>query len=96
MYRLDDGRSKKPSRRRAALLLSTMGLAILLVAGAAYALDIQCQPGSNVAGKQCVGTSANDAMTGTDENDDIRGMGGNDVVRGLSVVDALEGETTER
>jgi Ca2+-binding RTX toxin-like protein len=82
-------------RRRAALLLSTMGLAMLLVAGAAYALDIQCEPGSNNAGNECLGTDARDIMDGTPENDDIRGLGGSDVVRGLGGVDALEGDDQE-
>ncbi len=99
MYQFDDGRPKTPSRggvrRRAALVLSTVGLAVFLVAGAAYALDIQCQPGSNAAGKECLGTSVNDTMTGTEENDDVRGMGGDDVVRGLGGVDALEGDDRE-
>jgi hypothetical protein len=84
-------------RRSAALLLATMGLAVLLAAGAAYALDIQCDPGSNSVGNECLGTDARDTMDGTDENDDIRGMGDNDVVRGLGgkgndQVDADDGQ----
>jgi len=82
-------------RRRSALLLSTMGLVLLLAAGAAYALDIQCEPGSNVSGKECLGTDARDTMTGTEENDDIRGLGANDVVRGLGGIDFLEGDDEE-
>lgn len=82
-------------RRRAALLLSTMGLAVLLAAGAAYALDIQCQPGSNDAGNECLGTDARDIMDGTGGNDDIRGLGDNDVIRGLGGIDALEGDDQE-
>jgi hypothetical protein len=82
-------------RRSAALLLSTMGLAVLLAAGAAYALDIQCEPGSNSAGNECLGTDARDTMDGTEQNDDIRGMGDNDVVRGLGGIDALEGDDQE-
>jgi Ca2+-binding RTX toxin-like protein len=99
--RLKAGRPKKQgssrggARRRVALLLSTMGLAVLLVAGAALALDIQCQPGSNVAGKECLGTDDRDTMTGTEGNDDIRGLGDDDVVRGLRGVDALEGDDQE-
>ena len=79
-------------RLRAALLVSTMGLAILMAAGAAYALLLAFVHGSNVAGKQCLGTDASDTMKGTEENDDIRGMGDNDVVRGLGGIDALEGD----
>lgn len=98
--RLKAGRPKQKSftggmRRRAALLLSIMGLAVLLAASAAYALDIECLPGSNVAGKECLGTDASDTMDGTEGNDDIRGLGGNDVVRGLGGVDALEGDDQE-
>jgi hypothetical protein len=59
-------------RRRAALLLSTMGLAVLLAAGAAYALDIQCEP--SVGGAPCVGTDAPDVMDGTEGLDNIVGL----------------------
>jgi Ca2+-binding RTX toxin-like protein len=82
-------------KRRVALLLSTVGLAVFLAAGAAYALDIQCQPGSNSVGNECLGTDARDTMDGTEGNDDIRGLGDNDVVRGLGGIDALEGDDQE-
>jgi hypothetical protein len=44
-------------RRRAALLLSMVGLVVVLVAGAAYALDVECPP--SVGGAVCLGTDAN-------------------------------------
>jgi hypothetical protein len=50
-------------RRRVALLLSTMGFAILLMAGAAYALDvIQCGPSVVTP---CLGTEGPNVMNGT-------------------------------
>lgn|SRR5215212_2541338 len=76
------GPSKVGLRRSVALLLSTIGLAVLLAAGVAYALEIQCQPGSNAVGKECLGTDARDTLDGTGGNDDIKGLGGIDAVEG--------------
>jgi hypothetical protein len=42
-------------RRRVALLLSTIGLAVLLAASAAYALDVPCEP--STAQNPCLGPS---------------------------------------
>jgi hypothetical protein len=78
-------------RRRATLMLSTMGLAVLLAAGVAYALDIQCQPGSSEE-NPCVGTDARDTLTGTEGDDFIEGRGSNDVLRGLGGDDFLAGD----
>ncbi len=54
-----------------------------LIAGAAYALDIQCPP--SIGGDPCIGTV--DAMVGTDGLDTIVGLDGNDTVR------AVEGQS---
>ncbi len=59
-------------RRRAALLLSTIGLAVLLIASAAYTLDIQCPP--SIGGAICIGSNDADAMVGTDGLDTIVGL----------------------
>jgi hypothetical protein len=67
-------------RRRVALLLSTIGLAILLAASAAYALDIQCPP--SIGGAICIGTDDADAMVGTDGLDTIVGLGAADWLTG--------------
>ena len=60
--RLKEARPKRESysgkmRRRAALLLSMVGLVVVLVAGAAYALDVECPP--SVGSAVCLGTDAN-------------------------------------
>lgn len=61
--RLKEARPKREEsysgkmRRRAALLLSMVGLVVVLVAGAAYALDVECPP--SVGGAVCLGTDAN-------------------------------------
>ena len=61
MYQMSDTevqRKDKPSarqlRRRAALLLSAASLAMSLLSGAAYALNIECPPA--VGGQSCIGT----------------------------------------
>ena len=77
-------------RRRAALLLSTIGLAVLLAASAAYALDIQCPP--SVGSAACIGTDDADVMDGTDGLDTIVGLGGDDTIRGLGAPDRLTGD----
>ena len=59
-------------RRRAALLLSTLGLALIMAAGAAYAMDvIQCGPSHATP---CLGTEAPDVMNGTAGVDHIVGL----------------------
>ena len=70
MYQMSDTkvrRKDKPSarrlRRRAALLLSAVDLAMILLSGAAYALNIECPPA--VGGQSCIGTDEADAMRGT-------------------------------
>jgi Ca2+-binding RTX toxin-like protein len=77
-------------KRGVALLLSTIGLAVLLVASAAYALDIQCPP--SIGGAVCIGSNDADAMVGTDGLDSIVGLGGNDTIRGLGAPDRLTGD----
>jgi Ca2+-binding RTX toxin-like protein len=77
-------------RRRAALLLSTIGLAVLLAAGAAYALDVQCSP--SAGGDVCLGTQEADVLQGTDGLDSIVGLGGDDTIRGLAAPDRLTGD----
>jgi Ca2+-binding RTX toxin-like protein len=77
-------------RRRVALLFSTIGLAVLLVASAAFALDIECPP--PIGGAACVGTDDADVLDGTDGLDSIVGLGGNDTIRGLGAPDRLTGD----
>lgn len=69
-------------RRRAALLLSTLGLALIMAAGAAYAMDvIQCGPSHATP---CLGTEAPDVMNGTVGVDHIVGLDDTDEIHGLA------------
>jgi hypothetical protein len=79
-------------RRSAAFLLSTMGLAVLLAAGAAYALDISCD--SSTAQSPCIGTDAEDVVDGTEDIDIIAGLDSSDEIRGLGGPDRLVGNGT--
>jgi Ca2+-binding RTX toxin-like protein len=77
-------------RRRAALLLSTIGLAVLLAASAAYALDIQCPP--SIGGAACIGTDGLDTIVGLGANDTIRGLGAPDRLTGDGNAATVPGE----
>jgi Ca2+-binding RTX toxin-like protein len=63
-------------RRRALLLVATMGLGVLLLGGVALADTID-------------GTSGPDDLVGTDQNDVIHASGGADYVSGLAGPDLL-------
>ncbi len=63
-------------RRRALLIMATMGLGVLLGGGVALADTID-------------GTSGPDDLVGTDQNDVIHASGGKDYVSGLAAADLL-------
>ena len=63
-------------RRRALLIMATMGLGVLLLGGVALADTID-------------GTSGPDDLVGTDSNDVIHASGGADYVSGLAAADVL-------
>src|SRR5215211_6352886 len=63
-------------RRRALLIMATMGLAVLLLGGVALA-------------KEVTGTSGADDLVGTDKDDVIHASGGADYVSGLAAPDLL-------
>ena len=63
-------------RRRALLILATMGLGVLLLGGVALADTID-------------GTSGPDDLIGTDNNDVIHASGGKDYVSGLAAADLI-------
>ena len=65
-------------RRRALLIMATMGLGVLLLGGVALAATID-------------GTSGPDDLVGTDQADTIHGGGGIDYVSGLAATDLLYG-----
>lgn len=94
--RLKEARPKREEsysgkmRRRVALLISMVGLVMVLLAGAAYALDVECPP--SVGSAVCLGTDANDVMVGTGGIDSIVGLGGDDVIHGLASPDRLTGD----
>jgi Ca2+-binding RTX toxin-like protein len=63
-------------RRRALLILATMGLGVLLLGGVALAKTID-------------GTTGPDDLVGTEKSDVIHASGGNDYVSGLEEADLL-------
>jgi Ca2+-binding RTX toxin-like protein len=65
-------------RRRALLIMATMGLGVLLLGGVALADTID-------------GTSGPDDLVGTDQADVIHASGGKDYVSGLAAADLLYG-----
>lgn len=77
-------------RHGAALLLSVVGLAVVMVASVAYALEVQCPP--SIGDDVCLGTDGDDVMKGTDGLDSIVGLGGSDVIHGLGEPDRLTGD----
>jgi hypothetical protein len=58
--------------RRAVILLTVMGVAVLLLAGMALAATIACDGGT------CTGTQNNDTMEGTEGFDRMYGRDGHD------------------
>jgi Ca2+-binding RTX toxin-like protein len=62
-------------KRRAALLVTTMAVALMVASGVALAANINCK-----AGTMCFGTNKADTMTGTTGADDMRGRGGGDTL----------------
>jgi Ca2+-binding RTX toxin-like protein len=63
-------------RRRALLIMATMGLGVLLLSGVALADTVD-------------GTDAADDLVGTDQEDVIHASGGADYVSGLAAADVL-------
>jgi Ca2+-binding RTX toxin-like protein len=74
--------------RRAALLLMTVGTAILLASGMSLAV-VKC-----TVGKDCVGTTNPETLSGTKGDDTIYGAKGNDTIYGLGGNDILGGPET--
>jgi hypothetical protein len=70
-------------RRRAVLLLATMGVALLVAGGGAFAAAITCTT------NPCVGTRDGDVITGTDSEETIKARAGDDQVSGLGRRDKL-------
>jgi Ca2+-binding RTX toxin-like protein len=75
--------------RRVIQLAVTMALLMALVAGVAYAANIQCPTGSFGF---CEGTADDDTITGTSDSDHIFARAGNDTVYGLEGTDDLLGQ----
>jgi len=69
-------------RRRALLIMATMGLGVLLLSGAALADTID-------------GTSGPDDLAGTDQEDVIHASGGKDYVSGIAAGDLLYAGASE-
>ncbi len=71
--------------RRSVLLLALVLSATLLAAGAAFAVDRNCDGG------ECKGTGGSDVLDGSEVRDTIYGLGGDDVVVGRGGSDILKG-----
>jgi Ca2+-binding RTX toxin-like protein len=65
-------------RRRAALLITAVAVALVAASSVTLAKDINCKAGMI----QCVGTPEDDTMRGTPTNDTIDGLGGDDTMLG--------------
>ena len=74
-------------RERAALLITTMAVAMLVASGVALAADITCP---NI-GNLCIGTNKADTMTGTNQDDVMKGRGGGDTMQARGSGDRLFG-----
>ena len=55
-------------RRQAALLTTTMAIALMVASGVALAAEITCH---NSIGNRCIGTNEADTMRGTNQDDDM-------------------------
>src|SRR3712207_9200339 len=73
------------SRRRLAVFLTSMTLAMLLAGGVAWAA-IQCH-----AGTACRGNEGNNVMFGSQGSDTMYGLGGNDSMSGEAGGDTMYG-----
>jgi Ca2+-binding RTX toxin-like protein len=73
--------------RRLTLLLATMGIGLLLIAGVAFADTINC-----IAGRGCVGTDGPDLLTGSGGGDDMDGRQDSDRLIGNEGSDWMLGD----
>src|SRR3712207_7500351 len=78
-------RGEEVSRRRLAVFLTSMILAMLLTGGVAWAA-IQCH-----AGTACQGNEGNNVMFGSQGSDTMYGLGGNDSMSGEAGGDTMYG-----
>ncbi|HET9927582.1 MAG TPA: hypothetical protein VFQ09_02140, partial [Rubrobacter sp.] len=73
--------------KRIVLLMASIMLALLLVAGVALAQDGV----SKVCNTNCSGTNRDDQLTGTSNPNDIEGRNGADEIEGNGAKDTLNG-----
>jgi RTX calcium-binding nonapeptide repeat (4 copies) len=73
--------------RRLTLLIATMAIALVLSAGAAVALTLDC-----TAGRGCVGTDEPDTLNGSIGNDDMDGRQATDQLFGNDGEDWMQGD----
>src|SRR5918994_3281272 len=74
--------------RRTTLLLATMALTLLMIAGVAWAATVQCR-----VNYPCVGTDEPDKLIGTNQADSMDGKGDGDVLLGGRGADSMEGDS---
>jgi hypothetical protein len=76
--------------KRLTLLLATMGMALLLSAGVAVALDVNC-----IAGRACVGTDSPDTLNGSTGDDHMDARQDDDKLFGNERHDFMSGDALE-
>jgi serralysin len=72
---------------RIMVAMGLMGAALILAAGVAWAVTVNCQ-----VGVPCVGTDDPDRLNGTDQRDDMRARQDDDLLRGRSGADSMFGD----
>ena len=75
--------------KRSVLLIGSVAIMVLTIAGIAFAAQISCMTGAS----ECVGTEKSDDMQGTAGDDLMFGEGGADVMRGAGGSDAVKGKS---
>ena len=74
-------------KKRIMVAMGLMGAALILAAGVAWAVTVNCQ-----VGVPCVGTDDPDRLNGTNKPDDMFARQDGDLLRGLSGADILFGD----
>jgi hypothetical protein len=73
--------------KRIMVAMGSMGAALILAAGVAWAATVNCQ-----VGEPCVGTDDPDRLNGTNNPDDMFARQDDDLLRGLSGADLMLGD----
>jgi hypothetical protein len=74
-------------KKRIMVAMGFMGVVLILAAGVAWAVTVNCQ-----VGVPCVGTDDPDTLNGTNKPDDMHGRQDGDLLRGRSGADVMLGD----